>query len=236
MNNQILSDPELRRFKDQISLPCIGIEGQQRLKNLRVAVIGAGGIGSALLQHLSSIGIGHLGIIDFRLVEENSMQRQTLFGGNDLGKLKTILSRERLQTIFPFVNYEIINLEITKENSQRIFSKFDFVVDSSNLPVTSSITFEACKNLELPSFYGSVSDRRGMVTIIDFKKAPKNLIFSDIFNNIFYTNTSGKISLAYNFVAILICNEILNFSISNPTFPYSKRVSFDLTDYRITID
>lgn len=236
MNNQILSDPELRRFKDQISLPFIGFEGQQRLKNLRIAVIGAGGIGTALLQLLSSIGIGQLGIIDYRLVEENSMQRQTLFGGNDLGKLKTILSRERLQSIFPFVNYEIINLEITAENAKRIFSKFDFIIDSSNLPATSSITFEACKNLELPSFYGSVSDVSGMVTIIDFKKAPKTIVFNEIFSNTFNANPSGKISIAYNFVAVLICNEILNFNTPNPSFKFSKRIRFDLSDYRISIE
>lgn len=236
MNNQILSDPELRRFKDQISLPFIGVEGQQHFKNLRIAVVGSGGIGSSVLQLLSSIGVGHLGIIDYRLVEEKSMLCQTLFGGNDLGKLKTILSKERLQTIFPFVNYEIINLEITNENAQRIFSEFDLIVDTSNQPYTSAIIFDACLNLAIPAFFGSVSGTTGKVIKIDFKNCPNSPEFSMIFGNPHKENSIGKISLTYHFTGILICNEIVNFSMSNPKGSFIKQISFNLSDYCIKID
>jgi molybdopterin/thiamine biosynthesis adenylyltransferase len=234
MNNQILSDPELRRFKDQISLPYIGVEGQERIRNFRIAVVGVGGMGSAVLQLLSSMGVGYLGIIDFRLVEESSMQRQTLFGGNDLGKLKTILSKERLQSIFPFVNYEIINLEITKDNAERIFSGYDLIVDTTNERYISSITFESCQKLSIPALFGSVLATNGYVTFINFKNTGKDILFKDIFADNAVVGSEGKISIAYHFAAVLLCNEIINFITLNSTNVNAKRVSFDLLKYQIT--
>ena len=234
MNNQILSDPEIRRFKDQISLPYIGLDGQERIRNFRIAVVGVGGMGSAVLQLLSSMGVGYLGIIDFRLVEESSMQRQTLFGGNDLGKLKTILSKERLQSIFPFVNYEIINLEISKDNAERIFSDYDLIVDTTNEPYVSNITFESCLKLSIPTLIGSVLATIGYVTFINFKKTGKSILFNDIFENNTDVISEGKISIAYHFAAVLLCNEIINFITLNTPDVSTKRVSFDLLTYQIT--
>jgi molybdopterin/thiamine biosynthesis adenylyltransferase len=233
MNSQILTDPELRRFKDQISLSYIGVNGQQRIRNFRIAVIGAGGMGSAVLQLLSSMGIGYLGIIDFRLVEESSMQRQTLFGGNDLGKLKTILSKERLQSNFPFVNYEIINLEITNENAERIFSEYDLIVDSTNEPYMSSITLEACKKLLIPALIGSVYATNGYITVIDFKQQEKEGSLNEIFESSAEIISEGKISIAYHFAAVLICNEIINYITLNNSDLHTKRIMFDLSNYKI---
>ncbi len=235
MNSNILSDSELRRFSDQIAINSIGIEGQLRLKKCRIAVVGAGGLGSVVLQLLSSVGIGYLGIIDYGMVEDKTMQRQTLFGGNDLGKLKSILSKEKLQTIFPGVYYEIINLEITDENAERIFSKFDIVVDASNVRATSVIIFEACSKLAIPAFFGLVASTTGKVTVIDFKNTSKPLVFNDIFENENDTLAIGKISITYNFTATIICNEIVNYITSNYSGLPSKIISFDLAQYNITI-
>jgi adenylyltransferase/sulfurtransferase len=190
-------------------------------------------MGSAVLQLLSSMGIGYLGIIDFRLVEESSMQRQTLFGGNDLGKLKTILSKERLQSNFPFVNYEIINLEITKENAERIFSDYDLIVDSTNEPYLSSITLEACQKLFIPAIIGSVYATNGCITLINFKHLVKDENLNEIFENKDEIISEGKISIAYHFAAVLICNEIINYITLNNKDLRTKRIVFDLSNYKI---
>src|SRR6266568_689190 len=107
MRSEILTEQELRRFYDQIQLPVLVIIGQEKLKKTNVAVVGAGGLGASVLKYLAAIGIGKIGIIDYSLVEEANIQRQTIYGGNDLGKLKTIITKQHLQELFPLVEFNI---------------------------------------------------------------------------------------------------------------------------------
>jgi adenylyltransferase/sulfurtransferase len=110
--SKILSAPELRRFQHQINLKEIGLKGQETLKAARVMVIGAGGIGAQVLQFLGATGVGNITIVDDELVSEKAIQLQSLYGGNDLGKLKTIVSRQHLQHLYPLTRFEILNLRI----------------------------------------------------------------------------------------------------------------------------
>jgi molybdopterin/thiamine biosynthesis adenylyltransferase len=96
MPNDQLSPKEQRRYKRQIMLPEIGEEGQVKLKQSRILVIGVGGLGTPILQYLSAGGIGHIGMVDNDMVDETNLQRQILFGDKDLGKLKSIIAKERL--------------------------------------------------------------------------------------------------------------------------------------------
>jgi molybdopterin/thiamine biosynthesis adenylyltransferase len=89
----MLSDAEKRRYKRHIILPEVGEAGQEKLKAAKVLVIGAGGLGAPVLQYLTAAGVGTIAIMDDDVVNEDTLQRQILYGGHDLGKLKTIISK-----------------------------------------------------------------------------------------------------------------------------------------------
>ncbi|MEA1886197.1 MAG: ThiF family adenylyltransferase, partial [Bacteroidota bacterium] len=95
----LLSDGELRRYNRHIIMPGIGEEGQMRLKNSSVLVVGAGGLGCPVLQYLTAAGVGNIGLMDFDLVNQTNLPRQILYGADDIGKLKTIISKQRLNKL-----------------------------------------------------------------------------------------------------------------------------------------
>ena len=97
MEGGILSPREIRRYGKQIMIPEIGIRGQEKLKQAKVLVVGAGGLGCPILQYLTVAGVGKIAIAEFDMVAETNLQRQVLYGSNDVGKLKSIIAKNRLE-------------------------------------------------------------------------------------------------------------------------------------------
>ena len=117
MEYEILTPREKRRYSKQIMIGEIGITGQEKLKKARVLVVGAGGLGCAVLQYLTVAGIGKIGIAEFDMVDESNLQRQVLYGSNDVGKLKSIIAKNRLEHLNSLVEFEAFNLRIDTSNS-----------------------------------------------------------------------------------------------------------------------
>src|SRR5512140_3103039 len=103
MESSILSPREIRRYSKQIAIPEIGTRGQEKLKQAKVLVVGAGGLGCPVLQYLTAAGVGTIGIAEFDLVDENNLQRQVLYRSDDVGKLKSIIVKDRLGQLNPLV-------------------------------------------------------------------------------------------------------------------------------------
>jgi sulfur-carrier protein adenylyltransferase/sulfurtransferase len=120
MENEILTPRELRRYSKQIMIREIGIKGQEKLKKCKVLVIGAGGLGCAVLQYLTAAGTGKIGIAEFDMVDESNLQRQVLYGSDDVGKLKSIIAKNRLEHLNSLVEIESFNLRINSTNSLKI--------------------------------------------------------------------------------------------------------------------
>ncbi|NJK98046.1 MAG: hypothetical protein HC905_26870 [Bacteroidales bacterium] len=118
-----------------------------KIKVAKIIVIGAGGIGAQVLQFLAATGIGNVSIVDDDLVTERSIQLQTLYGGNDLGKLKTIICRQQLQNLYPLSNFDILNLRINKSNADSFLSGCDIIIDATNNPESHYIVNDACVKL-----------------------------------------------------------------------------------------
>jgi adenylyltransferase/sulfurtransferase len=167
-----LLEKEIRRYERQILLPEIGREGQSKLKKSRVLVIGVGGLGTPVLQYLSSGGVGHIGIVDHDLVAESNLQRQILFGSSDLGKLKTIIARERLSARNPDVEFDIHNLKITPENALQIIRDYDLIFDATDNFPTRYLINDACVMLNKPWVYGGVYVFEGQVSVFNYKGGP----------------------------------------------------------------
>ena len=172
MSSDKLSDKELRRYQRQIILPEIGEQGQTKLKQSRVLVIGVGGLGTPILQYMSAGGVGHIGIVDYELVAESNLQRQILFGSNDLGKLKAIIARERLSVLNPDIDFEIYNLKITTDNILKIIGDYDLVFDATDNFPTRYLINDACVISNKTWVHGAIYAFEGQVSVFNYREGP----------------------------------------------------------------
>jgi sulfur-carrier protein adenylyltransferase/sulfurtransferase len=172
MESLLLSNQEMRRYNRQIMLPELGTEGQEKLKQARVLVVGAGGLGSAALQYLAGSGIGEIGIADNDLVEESNLQRQVLYGSFDLGKQKAIIAKERLETLNNLGHYTIRNLFINEQNAIHIFNDYDVIVDATDNYTARFVLNNACLELNKPLVYGAIYKFQGQVSVFNYQGGP----------------------------------------------------------------
>jgi len=237
ISSNVLSDPELRRFGKQISLSQIGLEGQENLKKAKVAVIGAGGLGTVVLQYLAASGVGCLGIIDYALVEETNIQRQTLYGGNDLGKLKTIISKQHLQDLFPLIDFDIINLQLVANNIDKILEPYDMVVDATNDPASHQVVCKSCESLNLPWIFATLNDFGGKIAVFDsnLNAGCSNAKFLDSIIPTSNFDTNGASSLTYGFIGNIIALEVVKFFVRNSHSLINKVMTVDMLSYRFDI-
>jgi len=145
-----LSDPELERYARHIVLPQVGGVGQRRLKAASVAVVGAGGIGSAVLPALAGAGIGRLTIIDDDVVELANLHRQPLFRERDAGYSKADLALQFVQRLNRFVKAKPIQVRIDSDNAQTFLADHDLVIDGSDNFATRLAVNDACVGLGIP--------------------------------------------------------------------------------------
>lgn len=172
MEEDILSPKETRWYRKQIMIPGIGTKGQIKIRNSSVLVIGAGGLGCPVLQYLTAAGVGRIGIVEFDVVDETNLQRQILYGSGDVGKLKSIIAKIRLEHLNPFVILQIINLKIDLNNSQKIFKDYDVIVDATdNLEARYAIN-DACVLNRKPMVHGAIYKYEGQVSVFNYDGGP----------------------------------------------------------------
>jgi molybdopterin/thiamine biosynthesis adenylyltransferase len=177
----MLTEPEKRRYNRHIMLPDIGQEGQEKLKKAKVLVVGTGGLGSPVLQYLTAAGVGTLALMDDDLVSEDNLHRQILYGGHDLGKLKTIIAKQKLNSLNPFVKHEVLNVRLKKENALDFISKYDLVIDATDNYSTRYLINDACIIKNKPWIFGAVYNWEGQVSVFNYKNGPTlRCIFPDI--------------------------------------------------------
>jgi adenylyltransferase/sulfurtransferase len=153
-------------------LPEIGEEGQIKLRQSRVLVIGVGGLGTPILQYLSAGGVGHIGIVDNDQVDESNLQRQILFGVKDLGKLKSIIAKDRLSKLNPAVTFEIFNFRLGKKNILKMVTDYDLVFDATDNFATRYLINDACVAEGKPWIYGAVFKYEGQLSVFNYKGGP----------------------------------------------------------------
>lgn len=172
MPGDILSSREIRRYSKQIMIPEIGVKGQEKLKKAKVLVVGAGGLGCPVLQYLTASGIGKIGIAEFDMVNETNLQRQVLYGSDDVGKLKSIIAKNRLEHLNPLSEFELYNLRINVSNSLSIFKNFDVIVDATDNLDSRYIINDSCIILDIPLVHGSIYKYEGVISVFNYKGGP----------------------------------------------------------------
>ena len=167
-----LEPDELVRYSRHIGLNEVGEDGQRRLKQAGVLIVGAGGLGSPAALYLAAAGVGRLGIVDFDAVDLSNLQRQVLHETSAIGSKKTESARSRLRGINPHVQVDPIDVELTSANALQIIADYDVVVDGTDNFKTRYLTNDACVLLGRPNVYGSVLRFEGQASVFATPDGP----------------------------------------------------------------
>lgn len=169
------SREELARYNRHIIIPEFGLEAQQKLKAAKVLVVGSGGLGSPLLLYLTAAGVGQIGIVDFDVVDDSNLQRQVLYGKDDVGRLKVEAARKRLEALNPHIRFDIHNTRLTSANALDIVSQYDVVADGTDNFPTRYLVNDACVLAGKPNVYASIFQFEGQVSVFNYRNAAGEL-------------------------------------------------------------
>lgn len=160
-----LSTSELQRYARQLSIPQFGIEAQTRLKQARVLCIGAGGLGSPISLYLAAAGVGTLGLVDPDTVDASNLQRQILYGTDDVGRPKLEAAADRLRSVNPHTEIIPHAVRFTSANAREIVDDYDIVIDGTDNFPTRYLSNDICVWLKKPNIYGSILRFEGQVSV-----------------------------------------------------------------------
>ena len=172
MPSHALSHDELARYARHLTLPEIGVTGQERLKAARVLLVGAGGLGSPAALYLAAAGVGTIGIVDADVVDASNLQRQVLHDTPSIGEPKVGSAARRIEALNPFVQVEPINERLTSANAREIIARYDIVVDGSDNFPTRYLVNDASVLERKPFVYGSIFRFEGQLSLFGAPGGP----------------------------------------------------------------
>ncbi|MEV0087199.1 adenylyltransferase/sulfurtransferase MoeZ [Saccharopolyspora sp. NPDC050642] len=167
-----LTKEEVARYSRHLIIPDVGMDGQKRLKNAKVLVVGAGGLGSPALLYLAAAGVGTLGIVEFDEVDESNLHRQVIHGQSDLGRPKAESARDSIAEINPFVKVNLHQTHLTSENALDIFRDYDLILDGTDNFATRYLVNDAAVLLGKPYVWGSIFRFEGQASVFWAEHGP----------------------------------------------------------------
>ncbi|TDD63143.1 adenylyltransferase/sulfurtransferase MoeZ [Actinomadura rubrisoli] len=167
-----LTRDEVNRYSRHLIIPDVGMSGQKRLKNARVLVVGAGGLGSPALMYLAAAGVGTLGVIDFDVVDESNLQRQVIHRQSSLGKPKAESAAATVREINPLIEVVVHNTALDRDNIMDIFGRYDLIVDGTDNFATRYMVNDAAVLLGKPYVWGSIYRFDGQASVFWAEHGP----------------------------------------------------------------
>jgi molybdopterin/thiamine biosynthesis adenylyltransferase/rhodanese-related sulfurtransferase len=167
-----LSKDEILRYSRHLIMPEVGMEGQLKLKNASVLLVGTGGLGAPLGLYLAAAGIGRIGLVDFDVVDFTNLQRQVIHGTKDVGRKKLDSAADRMADINPFVQIDRHEVALTSENALDIIKQYDIIVDGTDNFPTRYLVNDACVLTGKPNVYGSIFRFEGQATVFAYEGGP----------------------------------------------------------------
>jgi len=167
-----LSKEEILRYSRHLIMPEVGMDGQLKLKNAKVALIGTGGLGAPLGMYLAAAGVGRIGLVDFDVVDFTNLQRQVIHGTKDVGRKKLDSAAETMLDINPYVEIDRHETALTSDNALQILKDYDLVVDGTDNFPTRYLVNDACVLLGKPNVYGSIFRFEGQATVFAYPGGP----------------------------------------------------------------
>lgn len=233
-----LSKEEKQQYARHLLLDEIGVEKQELLKKSSVLVIGAGGLGSAVLQYLVAAGVGKIGIIDPDVVSISNLQRQVLFTHKDIGKPKAEIAKRRLERLNPFIEITSYTQTLNPENAFYLIEKYDVIVEGSDNFTTKYLTNDACVLAKKPFVLGSIFKFEGQLSVYNYKgSATYRCLFSEPMSTIDMPNCSevGVLGVLPGVVGTLMANETIKIVTEIGEVLVNKLLKIDLLTLEMNI-
>nr|WCH55410.1 molybdopterin biosynthesis protein [Hypnea brasiliensis] len=172
LNNKYLLDEEYIIYARHLTLDKFNEEGQLRLKNAKILVIGAGGLGCPAIIYLTLSGIGNLGIIDNDIISKSNLHRQILYRHNQINKLKTKVAQENLKQMNPECKITIYSEKINKKNAKQLIKDYDIILDTCDNFDTRYLINNICNTLHKVHIYGAIENFEGHISVFNYKNGP----------------------------------------------------------------
>ncbi|MFK6999494.1 HesA/MoeB/ThiF family protein [Flavobacterium oreochromis] len=163
----MLTISDYLRYSKHLLVPEIGEAGQLKIKNAKVLVIGAGGLGCPILQYLCTAGVGTLGVVDFDTVALHNLHRQILYTEADIDLPKVVQAKSVLEKLNPLIEIQVFKEKLTIENASQLFENFDIIVDGCDNFTTRYLVNDTCVNLGKPLVYGSIFRFEGQLAVFN---------------------------------------------------------------------
>ncbi|RUT69996.1 thiamine biosynthesis protein ThiF [Flavobacterium cupreum] len=198
------------RYNRQMILPEIGEKGQEKLAKAKVLVIGAGGLGAAVLPYLAAAGVGEIGIADHDVIEISNLQRQVIYTTAAVGKYKADESKLMLEALNPLVKVNSIAERLAAHNAISLFENYDIIVDATDSLAVKYLINDACLVTNKPMVYGSVFRFEGQVSVFNYKNGPTyRCLFPEENTFAENCNDAGVVGVSVGIIGLLQAGEVL---------------------------
>ncbi|WP_431242352.1 molybdopterin-synthase adenylyltransferase MoeB [Flavobacterium sp. P21] len=198
------------RYNRQIILPEIGENGQQKLAESKVLVIGAGGLGAAILPYLASAGVGEIGIVDHDVIEISNLQRQVIYKTDAIGKSKAKEAKAMILDLNPLVKVKAISEKLFEKNALSLFYNYDIIVDATDNIAIKYVINDACLVTNKPMVYGSIFRFQGQVSVFNYQNGPTyRCLYPEENLNALNCEEAGVLGVSVGIIGMLQANEVL---------------------------
>jgi adenylyltransferase/sulfurtransferase len=224
------SNEEMRMYQRQLILEDIGITGQLKLKEAKIGVIGAGGLGCPLLLYLATTGVGKLVIFDFDVINESNLHRQILYTSEDIGKSKAETATLKLRKHNPYITLDYQNIRLDNTNSINLLKDYDLIIDGSDNFETRYAIGDACAQMCKPLVSGAIYKFEGQVAVFNYLN---DISYRDLFpvppaNDDFNCEIAGVTPTICAVIAGLMANEVIKIILQKTNVLNGKVLQIDL--------
>jgi sulfur-carrier protein adenylyltransferase/sulfurtransferase len=220
---------ENSRYNRQTILPEIGLEGQEKLQKAKVLIVGAGGLGVAVLPYLVGAGVGEIGIIDDDVIAVSNLQRQVIYKTSSVGKSKVLEAKAMALELNPFVKVNAIQEKLTPKNALSLFKNYDIIVDATDNLATKYLINDACCVTNKPFVYGSVFKFEGQVSVFNYKNGPTyRCLFQEEKTQSANCNEIGVLGTSVGIIGMLQATEVLKMILEIGTVLYGKLLIYSI--------
>jgi len=232
-----LSKEDLSRFTRHYSLAEIGQEGQLKLKNARVLVIGAGGLGSPLLIYLAAAGVGHIGIVDDDTVSISNLQRQVLYSTADTGRKKVEVAAGKLYALYPETQIVTYDTRLDEASAGELMKQYHVVADCTDNYRTRELIGRVSAKLRIPLAFASVLNYEGQVSVFNYGDGPSyDHLFPQVpQDGIYNENDIGLLGVLPGIAGTLQANEIIKIITGYGEILSGKLLVFNIRENRFSL-
>ena len=213
----LFNENEWRRYQRHVQLPQFGVTGQTRLKKSHVLIVGAGGLGCPASQYLAAAGVGTITLVDGDRISRSNLQRQILFGEQDINQFKTEVARQRLVSNNPNIVVNSLQEHLSPQNASALIETADLVLDCTDNFATRYLINDLCVNLKTPWVYASVVQYSGQLALFTPETACFRCLFQEAPEDIPDCNSAGVLSSLPGMLALMQANEAIKFLSGLPT-------------------